>query len=104
MAKTLIDKSQELQSLFMQFCSNVYYQPPESIKMSYPAIKFKRSDIRNTFANDNVYKQSHFYEITVIDYDPDSMIVEQLSQLPKIKFDRHYVFDNLHHDVFTIYY
>ncbi len=101
---SLIDKQQELQSLFLGFCDNVYYQPPEKLKMNYPAIRYKRSDIRNTFAADNVYKQSHFYEITVIDYDPDSFIVEQISKLPKIKFDRHYESDGLNHDVFTIYY
>lgn len=101
---SLIDKQQELQTLFLSFCDNVYYQPPESTKMKYPAIRYTRSDIRNTFATDNVYKQSHFYEVTVIDYDPDSVIVEKISKLPKARFNRHYTSDNLNHDVFTIYY
>lgn len=83
---------------------NVYYQPPESLKLNYPAIVYERSRIQNTFALDNVYKQSHFYTITVIDYDPDSPIVETISKLPKIRWDRHFVSDNLHHCVFTIYY
>lgn len=101
---SLIDKQQELQSLFLGFCDHVYYQPPESIKMNYPAIRYTRSDIRNTFATDNVYKQSHFYEVTVIDYDPDSVIVEKISKLPKVRFNRHYTSEGLNHDVFTIYY
>lgn len=83
---------------------NVYYQPPESIKLNYPAIVYSRDNIRNTFANNEVYKQSHFYELTVIDYDPDSEIVSKLSELPGIKFNRHFTKDNLNHDVFTIYY
>lgn len=83
---------------------NVYFQPPETLKLNYPAIVYVRSDIRNTFADDEVYKQSHFYELTVIDKDPDSEIVSKLSKLPKIKFDRHFKSDNLNHDVFTIYY
>lgn len=84
--------------------SNVYYQPPESVKMKYPCIKYERADIRNDHANNGVYKQSHFYTITVIDYDPDSEIVEKLSKVPRIGFDRHYTADNLNHDVFTLYY
>ena len=83
---------------------NVYFQPPESIKLNYPAIVYKRSNIQNTFADDNVYKQSYFYEITVIDRKPDSQITRKLSKLPKIRFDRSFTYDNLNHDVFTIYY
>ena len=83
---------------------NVYYSPPESVKIKYPAIVYSRSDIDNKFANDSVYKQSHVYSITVIDDDPDSEIVERMSSIPKCKFDRHFVSDNLNHDVFTLYY
>lgn len=83
---------------------NVYFQPPETLKLQYPAIVYTRSDIKNTFADDEVYKQSCFYELTVIDYDPDSEIVSKVSKLPKIRFNRHYASDNLNHDTFTIYY
>ena len=38
---------------------NVYFQPPESIKLNYPAIVYKRSNIQNTFADNEVYKQSY---------------------------------------------
>ena len=83
---------------------NVYFQPPESIKLNYPAIVYKRSNIQNTFADNEVYKQSYFYEIIVIDRKPDSQITKKLSKLPKIRFDRSFTYDNLNHDVFTIYY
>lgn len=83
---------------------NVYYSPPESVKIKYPAIVYSRSDIDNKFANDSVYKQSHVYSITVIDDDPDSEIAERMSSIPKCKFDRHFVSDNLNHDLFTLYY
>ena len=83
---------------------HVYYQPPESIKMIYPAIVYSRSDIVNRLADDSVYMQSYEYEITVIDENPDSEIVKQISMLPKCRFNRHYVSDNLNHDTFTIYY
>ena len=83
---------------------NVYYQPPESIKLKYPAIIYSRSDIDNTFADNNVYKQDYAYEITVIDYDPDSDIVKKMSLFPKTNFNRHFTSNNLNHDVFTTYY
>ena len=83
---------------------NVYYQPPASVRMKYPAIIYSRSNIDNLHANDNVYMQSHSYELIVIDEDPDSEIVEKVSRLPACQFDRHYTADNLNHDVFTIYY
>lgn len=84
--------------------NNVYYQPPESVRMSYPAIVYSRSDIDNTFADDNVYFQSHFYNITVIDKNPDSIIVEAISRMKNIRYDRHYTAEGLNHDVFTIFY
>lgn len=82
----------------------VYFQPPESIKMKYPAIVYSRSDIPTEFANNNPYIQSQAYEVIVIDPNPDSAIVEKISQLPKCRFDRHYASDNLNHDVFTLIY
>ena len=81
---------------------NVYYQPPESVRMKYPAIKYSRDDIQNTFANNNVYMQQYAYEITVIDEDPDSEIVDKISKLPTARFERHYTSDNLNHDIYKI--
>lgn len=83
---------------------NVYFQPPASLEMKYPAIVYSRSNIRNTFANNSVYKQNDAYEIIVIYKDPDSDIPRKVSLLPLCSFDRHYVSDNLNHDTFTIYY
>lgn len=83
---------------------NVYFQPPESIKMKYPAIVYSRDDIDNSFANNSVYMQSLAYSVTVIDSDPDSEIVDKVSKLPRCQYDRHYKADNLNHDMFTIYY
>lgn len=82
----------------------VYFQPPESIKMKYPAIVYSLSDIPTEFANNNPYIQSQAYEVIVIDSNPDSTIVKKISQLPKCRFNRHYTSDNLNHYVFTLIY
>ena len=84
--------------------TRVYFQPPESVKLSYPAIVYSRTTIGSTFADNEVYMQSHGYQITVIDEDPDSEIVKKVSRLPTCRFDRHFTADNLNHDVFKIYY
>lgn len=83
---------------------HVYYQPPENVRMEYPAIVYSRNDIENTFAENSVYKQDHQYQIIVIDKDPDSEIVSAVSRLSMCRFNRHYESENLNHDVFTIYY
>lgn len=83
---------------------NAYYQPPAPVQMEYPAIKYSRRDIENSYADNSVYMQSLAYEVTVIDEDPDSEIVEKVSKLPTCSFERHYEADNLNHDVFILYY
>ena len=82
---------------------NVYFQPPESVKMKYPAIRYSRNRIENTSADNIVYKQAVSYTITVIDRDPDSTIVERISTIPHIMYDRSYIADNLNHDVFRLF-
>ena len=83
---------------------NVYYQPPESIKMNYPAIVYSRNDISSKHGDDIPYMQSVSYQVTVIDKDPDSTIVSDIAKLPYCRFNRHFTSDNLNHDVFTLYY
>ncbi len=81
----------------------VYFQPPATVHMSYPAIVYSRKRINNAHANNGVYKQDRCYELTVIDKNPDSEIVSRVSELMLCTFDRHYKKDNLNHDVFTLY-
>lgn len=83
---------------------NVYYQPPASVYMKYPAIVYSRKVIENVYADNGVYNQHNAYDLTVIDANPESEIVEKISKLPMCSFDRHYTADNLNHYVFTLYY
>ena len=82
---------------------NVYFNPPESVKMQYEAIRYSRKTIENEFANNSVYKQDDCYEVIAIYRNPDSDLPREISRLPKCSHDRQYVVDNLIHDVFTIY-
>nr|DAY91638.1 MAG TPA: tail completion protein [Caudoviricetes sp.] len=83
---------------------NAYFQPPETIKMNYPAIVYSRDDIDGLYADDGVYLSKRRYSVTVIDKDPDSSLVGKVAALPTCSFNRHYTKDNLNHDVFTLYF
>lgn len=101
-----MDRRLELHELLCEILGsrNVYFQPPASVKMKYPAIRYSRYDIQNISADNIPYKQDRAYQLIVIDPDPDSVIIDKIAQLPMCTFDRHYASDNLNHDVFTIYY
>lgn len=84
---------------------NVYFQPPESLKMHYPCIRYSLSGMDQRRANDGLYKTMNRYEVTVIDSDPDSDIYKRLlNHFPMCNFDRPYIADNLNHFTLTIYY
>lgn len=82
---------------------NVYYQPPPTVQMRYPAIVYSRSDVWKRPADNLPYQDFTAYSVIVIDRNPDSLIVERVKKLPYCRFSRHYVSDNLNHDSFTIY-
>lgn len=85
-------------------CSkSVYYQPPESVKMEYPAIRFSKSRIDVKRANGSIYSKRTRYELIVIDRKPDNPVIDKLLELPYCSYDRQYKADNLNHDVLTIY-
>lgn len=84
--------------------NNVYYQPPDSVIMKYPAIVYSRDQIKRTDGDNLAYLLNTSYTVTVIDKNPDSSLVQKLAELPKCRFERHFVADNLNHDVFVIYY
>ena len=81
---------------------NVYFQPPESVKMKYPAIAYTLEDIENAHADNGVYSSYKKYSVTVIDDNPDSIFVDKVAALPTCRFNRHYKSDNLNHWVFSL--
>ena len=83
---------------------HVYYAPPNSTKIKYPAIIYKRSNIRAENADNRPYNIYHMYDVTVIDTDLDSKIVEELARTPNCRHSRHFEKGNLSHDIFSIYY
>ena len=101
-----MDRRLELQTKLEELLGNknVYYQAPESLKMEYPAIRYSRDDIESKKADNINYTKNNRYELIVIDRRPDNKVIEKILDLPYSTFDRHYVSDNLHHDVLSIYF
>ena len=83
---------------------NVYFQPPESVKIKYPAIVYELDNINNVHADNGIYSSYKRYSVTVIDQDPDSPLVGMVSKLPTCQFNRYYTSDNLNHWVFSLYF
>jgi hypothetical protein len=83
---------------------NVYYQPPESVKMEYPAIRYYKKNIVSKHADNIKYSSAKCYEIIVISKQPDSEVIDKILELPYSSFDRHYKSNNLNHDVMTLYF
>ena len=81
---------------------HIYFNPPPSVRMRYPAIKYSLHNINLDFANNGAYRTTPSYEVTLIDEDPDSVYVNKILQLPYCRFNRFYVADNLNHWTFTI--
>lgn len=102
MAKTRIALHELLVSVLGS--ENVYFQPPESLQLRFPAIIYSRSELNNRFADNSVYSRDNAYEVIVVDQNPDSEIVQRISELPFCRFNRHYRSDHMNHDVFTIYF
>ena len=96
----------ELQTLFEDILGsrNVYFQPPEYTKMSYPAIVYSLGNIDISYADDGLYTSINQYTVTFITDDPDSELIGILVALPLCRFDRHYTADNLNHYVYTLYF
>lgn len=73
--------------------------------MKYPCIVYNRMVADTDYADNAPYRFTQGYEVILIDPDPDSGLVEKLSMgIEMIRYNRHYVADNLNHDAFTLYY
>lgn len=83
---------------------NVYFQPPESVKIQYDCIIYEVTDADTKYADNLPYHYTKAYEVTVIYRNPDSDLPNKIAALPMSRFARHFNVDNLNHDVFIVYY
>lgn len=83
---------------------NVYFQPPSNVQMSYPCIVYALDNAKTDFADNSPYSRAKRYQVTVIDRNPDTLIPDDIAQLPLSNMNRIFTADNLHHYVFDLYF
>ena len=95
----------DLQNLLKTFVPNVYYQPPESLKLKFPCIVYNLDKIDPEYADNTTYMKSRSYQLILIHSDPDNSIVDSLADLPRCRMSRSpYQSNNLYHFVFSLYF
>lgn len=97
-----------LRSIYLEWLGDtphIYYQPPEGMAMSYPAIAYQRLNFQTPRANNKIYIQYTVYTVTVIYKDPDLELIPVFQNLfEHCDFEREFITDGLYHTSFTIYY
>lgn len=83
--------------------NNVYYEPPESVKMKYPAIVYQRMKIDTVSADNRKYHVYDRYQVTYIRKSADDTVVDRILELPACEHVREFKSNDLYHDVFTLY-
>lgn len=84
---------------------NVYYQPPSSVQMKYPCIRYSSDGVNVDRANNRAYITHNRYEGVVIDYDPDSEFPASiLEHFQMCSLEPGYTADGMNHFPFTLYF
>lgn len=102
MAKSRIDLQTELETILGN--RNVYFQPPENVKLKYPCIIYNLSNINTKKADDINYLSNDRYDVTLIHRDPENEVFSTLQEIPYCSLDRTFVTENLYHYTFTLFY
>ena len=98
-----VDLQRELEELFDT--KNVYFQPPESVKLRYDCVVYSVRSGDTRFADNKPYSFRKSYDVTLIRKSPESDWTDKMAMhFPMCKFDRSFKADNLNHDVFILYY
>lgn len=84
--------------------TKVYFQPPESIKLEYPCIVYRLSEINTHHADNNNYLNKKAYDLTFISREPNFQIVDALNELPYSRMARYFSSNNLNHYNFKLHY
>ena len=84
--------------------TNVYFQPPENVKLKFPCIIYEVGAGLRTPADNIKYLYNQGYSVTFITKDPDSDIPDKILDLPYCSPERQFKNENLYHWVFFIYF
>ena len=101
----MADRRIKLHAQLVEILPNVYFNPPESVKLRYPCIVYNRSDVDIDFADDMAYKPIVRYSLTIIDLNPDSTYyMKVIEKFAGCNYVQHFNKEGLSHDVIELYY
>jgi hypothetical protein len=102
MKKTRLDLQYLLEDILGN--TNVYFQPPDSVKLQYQCIVYSREKIQTRHADNVPYTANNRYKITVISKTPLLEAVDKIAMLPMCVHVSNFISDILYHDVFQMYF
>lgn len=82
----------------------IFYQPPESMKLTYPCWVYGLSTIDQKKADDGSYLNTKGYMLTYMTNKSDDDTWSPILTLENCVFDRTYKTNNMYHYVFTLFY
>ena len=95
----------ELNSLFKKIVPNVYFQPPENIKMKYPCIRYEFSNLDILHADNEKWLSTGVkYKVILITASPNPKAFNDIMSFKYCSFDRAIFSNGLYNYHFNLYY
>jgi hypothetical protein len=96
---------ERLKALLPECGNRVYFQAPTNVTLVYPCVVYTRRDGVTLHADNIPWQFFQSYDVTIMSKNPADGLVDRIgSQLEGNRFDRHFVTDNIHHDIFVVNY
>nr|DAS36933.1 MAG TPA: tail completion protein [Caudoviricetes sp.] len=99
-------RRRELQEILEKILGSrsVYFQPPSSIRLTYPCIIYELQDRDTKYADNAPYRHIKCYAVTHISRDPDDPTPDKIANLSGCDTDRMFQRDGLNHQTFRLYF
>lgn len=101
MAKNRIELHHQLEQ---SFGVKAYYQPPESMKLTYPCVVYSFETFNTRNANNMPFVINERYKVSYLHKNvDDSRCKAVLRDFDKITHTQHYVTNGVYNDIYYIY-
>lgn len=85
--------------------SNVYFQPPESLKLNFPCVICSYDNVESAYADNLSYQRFKHYRLLVVDKNPDSKLPDLImDHFSYTSPGRPYISDGLYHFPIILHY
>jgi hypothetical protein len=84
--------------------ANVHFQPPSKTELNYPCIVYGMAAPDVKHADNQPWRHTPGYQVTVISRKPEESVLAKFAALPLCKFSTAFKTDNLNHTVYNIFF